>query len=32
MKAVTERDIRASFINCPKGEFARLARLAGPWS
>jgi hypothetical protein len=25
MKAVTERDIRASFINCSKGEAARLA-------
>ncbi|GAA2427185.1 FBP domain-containing protein [Streptomyces mauvecolor] len=25
MKAVSERDIRASFINCSKGEAARLA-------
>ncbi|RCH61729.1 FBP domain-containing protein [Streptomyces sp. SDr-06] len=25
MKAVTEREIRASFINCSKGEAARLA-------
>ncbi|WP_189226554.1 FBP domain-containing protein [Saccharothrix coeruleofusca] len=35
MKPVTERDIRASFINCTKGEAKRLAvpkDLAGrPW-